>query len=649
MSLLQKIQLLVSLLLVGTLATVLKINFTNAQNFSADHLYNGAKNSANVLALSLGSQTDDPALMATSINAMFDGGYFAEISLVNQDGKLVYQKKEPVQISGVPAWFVSNLNLSPPIAETQVVQGWHIFGTLRVQGHPGDDYVWLWLTFKQLCLRFALLALLATSASYFGLKYLLKSLDQIRAQAEAITNNEFIISPTIPAVPELKRVTLAMNSMVSKVQGIYQRELESLKNYHELLYKDNLTGLYNRRYALKQLGHFLEGDDAKAFGTMLILGVEGLENIRLSAGHPVIQKFHQQVAASLALTTAEHPQALLTRLQPQEYAVILPGAGKDQAVDGAQCIVSHIQQAIGDQPLLADTLTINGGLTAYSCGDSLGSVLARADHALASAKAKTTKAVVWFAGNSEQPLFGKFEWRNLIEEALENKGFEMTGQPVLSADGSQIHREVFVTMIDQTGEKHAAGYFMPMAMSLGLAERLELHVLEMACHYLSAHQDEVLAVNISADFLKDRSALSWLKKLVVSRPHLGDRLFLEIPESVLTAQAASCRDFAEQAREIGLGFGLDLVTLAASGLDQLQELRPHYIKVDQDYLLTDNDLEKNAAGIKALLAITESLGIILVAREVESQEQQELLTANDIKYFQGPAIAAQAPLGQSHD
>lgn len=649
MSLFKQIQLLVSLLLVGTLAIVLKINFNNAQNFSADHLYNGAKNSANVLALSLGSQSNDPALMATSINAMFDGGYFAEISLASQDGSLVYQKKEPVQISGVPAWFVRHINLSPPMAETQVVQGWNIFGTLRVQGHPGDDYVWLWLTFKQLCFRFLLLALVAISVSYIGLKYLLKSLEQIRAQAEAISNNEFIISPTIPAVPELKRVTLAMNSMVSKVQGIYQRELESLKNYHDLLYKDNLTGLYNRRYALKQLGHFLEADDAKAFGAMLILGVEGLEKIRLSAGHPLIQKFHQQVASSLAATTTKHPQALLARLQPQEYAVIVPETDKDQALSLAQAIIAHIQDALAAQPLLTDALTIKGGLTAYSCGDSLRDVMARADHALASAKATPTEAVVSFSSDREQPLFGKFEWRSLIEEALENNRFEMMGQAVISADGSQLHREVSVNMIDQTGERHTSGYFMPMAMSLGLTARLEGQLLEMACHYLSAHQGAVLAVNISADFLSDRGALSWLKTLVASRPHLSGRLFLEIPESVLIGQKASCQDFAEQVREIGLGFGLDLFTLAASGLDQLQELRPHYIKVGQDYLLTANDLDNNDGGIKALLAITESLGIMLVASAIENQEQQELLRASDIKHFQGPAIAASAPLDQQND
>ena len=148
MSLFKQIQLLMTLLLVVTLAIVLKTNFDNAQEFAANQLFNTGKNVANVLALSLGSQASDPALMETTINAMFDGGHFEEITLARQNGTVVYRKKENVVIDGVPALFIEHVDLHSPIAIAQISSGWSIFGTIRVKGHPGPFYISLWDTFR---------------------------------------------------------------------------------------------------------------------------------------------------------------------------------------------------------------------------------------------------------------------------------------------------------------------------------------------------------------------------------------------------------------------------------------------------------------------------------------------------------------------
>ena len=75
MSLFKQIQLLVASLLLVMLIIVLRINFNNAREFTANQSFNNAKNVANVLALSLSSRLSDDAFIRTSINAMFDGGY----------------------------------------------------------------------------------------------------------------------------------------------------------------------------------------------------------------------------------------------------------------------------------------------------------------------------------------------------------------------------------------------------------------------------------------------------------------------------------------------------------------------------------------------------------------------------------------------
>jgi len=148
MSLFKQIQLLVACLLLITLVTVLRINFNNAREFTANQTYNNAKNVANVLALSLGPRIMDEAFIATSINAMYDGGYYQSITLTRTGGDIVYRKHEPLVVEGIPDLFLKFIDVDIPVAESQVMDGWTVFGTVQVEGHTGHAYNKLWTTFK---------------------------------------------------------------------------------------------------------------------------------------------------------------------------------------------------------------------------------------------------------------------------------------------------------------------------------------------------------------------------------------------------------------------------------------------------------------------------------------------------------------------
>ena len=84
--------------------------------------------------------------------------------------------------------------------------------------------------------------------AYFALKAIFRPLMKVQDQAEAILDNKFIIQKRIPFTADLKKMVLAMNSMVSKVKDIFEREAATLSKYQELLYKDTMSGANNRRF-----------------------------------------------------------------------------------------------------------------------------------------------------------------------------------------------------------------------------------------------------------------------------------------------------------------------------------------------------------------------------------------------------------------
>ena len=648
MSLFKQIQLLVACLLLAMLVTVLRINFNNAREFTANQTFNNAKNVANVLALSLGPRIADGAFIETSINAMYDGGYYQSITLTRTGGEVVYQKREPLTIEGIPDLFLKYIDVDIPVAESQVMDGWTVFGTIQVEGNTGSAYKKLWATFKQLCLLFALLGGAAVSVSYLVLKHLLRALANIQHQAEAISNNEFVLTPDIPETPELKKVVLAMNAMVAKVQTIFNRHLENLIQFQELRDKDAVTGLHNRAYFVKELARLLAADDHAAGGNVIILGLSGMERLNISGGHPVIHRLYRALARVLEKETANRDQAVAARFPRQEFALLLPNTNTDTAMAAAEAAVQGFLRAIGLASEITDNINVNGGVAAYTAEDALSTVLSKVDYALAAARSQLPGTVERFQDLQIHTILGRSEWRALLEKAFVDDRYLLSAQPVLG-DSGELHREVFISLLDNQGAEHRAGLFMPVMMSLGFSIRLDQYVLERAADHLTAHPQQVLAVNMTTEFCQDRLALQWLRQFLAAGKGLRRGLAFELHENTLVQSPEICLDLAGLFHGLGYQFGIDQFTLNDIALNLLEKLKPAYIKVERDYLEVFDDPGKTDMVLNAIFTITDSLDIKLIATKIESEAQREALAARNITYFQGRGIAAIAPLGNAHE
>jgi len=642
MTLFKQIQVFIALLLVVMLAIVLKINFDNTKEFVRTQLYSNAKNTANSLSLSLSSVTDDPAAMTTMIRAMYDGGYYEEIVLTSAAGDVIEKISQDPVIEGVPEFFVNMVNFENLAAEAQISSGWSIFGTLSVKGHPGLSYIRLWDTFKFLSMWFVIIGILAQVATYFVMKLIFRPLDAVQAQAEAIGNNEFIINDKIPSTPEMRQVVNTMNTMVAKAQAIYTRELDALKGYQELLYKDQQTGLYNRKFFIKQLNHFLDSDDENATGHVMIFSFDGLEDAETEAGHQVINKLFDVCRDALLAVTEGQPKAVPAFLNRKEFALILPACDIEHATKSAEGVIQKILESISSNEKIEGTLFVYCGGSPYRYDEDMGKVLSKVDYAVTVAKSKGSGAVDIFKDDGSQVVLGKMEWKSMIEAALTENRFVLTSQPVLS-DGEEFHQEIYVNMVDRQGVVQRAGFFMPMVINLNLANNLDRYVLEKTVDFLTDDKNSTLAINITDMFLNDRASFSWFRKLLVSAKHLADRLTFEISDSAIKHHLDICMDFAGLIKGLGFTFGVDRFTMSKESLENLQQLKPNYLKVDYEYLI-DVDSGEVTGALKSLQTITDSLGIKLIATKIDNDELKKMLEDNNIKYFQGRGVADINPL-----
>jgi two-component system, cell cycle response regulator len=167
--------------------------------------------------------------------------------------------------------------------------------------------------------------------------------------------------------------------------GEMQEQL--LTREHELeamAYYDELTGVANRRFAVRQLHALLSR--ARRHGqhlSVVLLDIDGFKALNDRHGHAV----GDEVLAGVAerLSSRARTEDVVARFGGEEFLVILPDTG----ADGAATVAEDLHGAVGGTPIEAGAgtlrVTVSAGWAAWD-DESLDRLIARADAGLYAAK-----------------------------------------------------------------------------------------------------------------------------------------------------------------------------------------------------------------------------------------------------------------------
>jgi len=260
MSLYKQIMALITIFLLIMMSSVLLFVLNYNKESLQEQLGSNAKNSANFLGLSISKNVDieDNATIEGMISSVVDNGFYEYITLYDIDDKVLIKKESPKQNYVMPSWFSELFDINVPQANSNIMNGWSNVGTLVVKVDQDFANNQMWITFLSLIKIFIVAFIVLWVLLYFFLTNLLKPLKKLSLQAKAIDNNEFIIEKTLPNTIEFKNVVLAMNKTIKKMEKIFNKEVDTLNKYNELLYKDKDTQLGNKNYLLLKLNLYLK-------------------------------------------------------------------------------------------------------------------------------------------------------------------------------------------------------------------------------------------------------------------------------------------------------------------------------------------------------------------------------------------------------
>ncbi len=633
MSLSTQLKLSVLTILIIVFVSSMWINVSGTRGFVEAQLSSHSQDTATSLGLSIapfiGNEGDLPIIDAM-INAIFDRGYYQQISLYDGQQKLLLQKSNPESLEQVPDWFRNLFSLSPPLNQTEINDGWQIAGKLTVTSHPGIGYQKLWLSAVQSFWMTLGLFILASLMVFFLLRIVTRPIKDVVSQAEKISHGHFVPVEVIPKTRELRTFVTAMNTM-SSVLGKMFRELSAqAERYRKFAYVDNLTGLSNRRAFELNLKQLLTDEEKHAEGYLFIIRLSSLTDINQTCGaddaNQYIVEISSQIIARLDKKAISHR---LYRISGADMGLII------ENIDGtvASELCTELSQMFGQliKPHYSQG-TAHLGASHFELNDTFSGLIEKADSALVVAKTLTQG---WQLAEKLDVKQSNSEWRTQLEQVLAGNKVTFVKQAIKSLTGNTQYHECYARFYMPNEEKPIpTGQLIPASERLNYVQAIDRLVISSALEKLH-DQPADIGINVSRSSIADDNFCSWLVSQLQSNRLVCKHLAFEVNEHCLHDPSGNLLAVRNAIKESGARLTIEHFGTSSSAFSYLNKIKPDYIKLDSGFIRDIDQHQDNQFFVQALVNIAHGLNIQVIAEQVETALEANALQNLHVDCLQG--------------
>jgi diguanylate cyclase (GGDEF)-like protein len=407
---------------------------------------------------------------------------------------------------------------------------------------------------------------------------------------------------------------------------------------------DALTDLPNRTLLRTQLEYELKRVKRGECLAVLCLDLDYFKGVNDTLGHPVGDELLKVVADRLRGCVRELDT--IARLGGDEFAIIMTALR--QPTDAA-ALAKRVRDSIA-QPYLIDGHQI---VVDISIGISIAPIdaiepdqlLKNADMALYGAKADGRGTFRFFEAEMDARMQARRTLEMDLRKALHHEEFELYYQPLVNLQTNEISvYEALLRWHHPTRGLISPAEFIPVAEETGLIIPLGEWVFRKACQQTVNWPDHVkVAVNLSPAQLKNRNVVRMVKSALEDSGMAGNRLQLEITESVLMQNTFATLATLHELRKLGIQIAMDDFGTGYSSLSYLRSFPFDKIKIDRSFI---DDLSNGAeplAIVNAVAGLAKCLNMVSTAEGVETQQQLEQLLSVGCTEMQGYLFSRARP------
>ncbi len=401
---------------------------------------------------------------------------------------------------------------------------------------------------------------------------------------------------------------------------------------------DGLTGLANRQRMRQSLDKTLaQAVDGHRPAGLFLMDLDRFKAVNDTLGHQAGDALLKQVAQRLQRGVGD--LGLVGRMGGDEFKLLLPGiAGRQPLAALADDLIAALSQPYA---IMGTSVTIGcsiGIAITPEDGTDRDTLVRNADLALYAAKAAGRGVHRFYSADMLAGARDRQRLEDDLRAALPAGEFHLCYQPVVrTSNAAVIGYEALIRWQHPVRGLVSPADFIPVAEECGLIGAIGEWVLRTACdEAVRWPRDVRIAVNVSPVQFANPQLPGIVASALARSGLLADRLELEITEGVfLQGSDSSDRMFAAL-KGLGVRLALDDFGTGYSSLGYLRTAPFDKIKIDQSFVRgAAQPGNRNAAIIRAIVMLADTLGMETTAEGVELQDEIELVRSLGCSHIQG--------------
>ncbi len=414
---------------------------------------------------------------------------------------------------------------------------------------------------------------------------------------------------------------------------------------------DSLTHLPNRNLFKDRLLQTMES--AKRGGqrmALLFVDLDRFKWVNDTLGHAVGDMLLYEVAGRLQNIVRRNDT--VARLSGDEFTVILGEVRDHYDVDRiAEKLIQHIAEPYnleGHQVFTSASV----GITLYpNDGDGIEQLLRNADAAMYSAKEAGRNVFRYFTQQMNEEAQRRLMLEAELRQVMARGELEVWYQPIVDAAGVACGAEALLRWPHPQHGFIPPDEFVHLAEEIGLITEIERWVMLTACHDTVGlcemlGEDFFVTVNISSVQCKSDQCWDVLGSVLEKSGLPAHCLKLEITERAMMENTTQVIELLKGVREIGVGLAIDDFGTGYSSLSYLKQFPINVLKIDRSFVDGLPDDGDDVALVEAIILMSHSLKLQVVAEGVETEAQQQFLRERGCDLYQGYYYAKPLPLEQ---